>query len=645
MLTSNHFEPVARPAAWMHAGFILLGILCILCASVRAEGAPLPLANSPVFVSPDGIDSDPGSPDKPVGTLARAVVLARTHATGQARAIVLKPGFYYDTGIRLTPEDSNLVIESSADGNATLVGGVPLTGWEKQGDRFWSAPLPPGRLWDVRMLQVNGRFCPRARIPEKGTLTHLSQFDVRWLSTTEGGWERPPTQAELTTLEYRREDIPAGLDLTNAEITVFHQWDQSVSRIVSDDRESGMFTLSPTLLYPAGAFKVKTYCLWNVKEGMTQPGQWYFDRSHGRIVYWPLQRESMSNATVIVPTRRIIIGVAGATNVTVRNLNLAVTTVPLMRIDFAAGAFNGAVQVEKAGNVLLSNLSVQNVAGHAVRIDNNRGSIRVENCALSHCGACGIHSYQSSIIVSNNLISGIGIMFSSAVGIADSGNDSILSHNEIHDTPYSGVSFGGANNIIENNLIYDCMRVLCDGAGIYVCGKSNVIRNNLVRDITVVAGSLAGSPSYYLDEGAEDCVMERNVSMNVAQPMHNHMARNNVIRNNVFIYNGDMRLSFTKCKGYTVQSNIFYAGGRITFEQAENVSNWSKNIVWSAVNKVVGVTPRNKMDGSGVPGGLLEQNPLFTGLDKLDLRFKPESPALKLGLEPLNVLQYTGRTR
>ena len=489
------------------------------------------------------------------------------------------------------------------------------------------------------MLQVNGRFCLRARIPEKGALKHLSRFDVRWLSTTEGGWKRPPTQTELTTLKYRREDIPAGLDFSNAEITVFHQWDQSVSRIVADDRESGKFTLLPTLIYPAGAFKVNTYCLWNVAEGMTQPGQWYFDRSHGHIVYWPLPGETMSNATVIVPTQRIIIGVDGATNVTVRNLNLAVTTVPLMRTGFAAGAFNGAVQVEKAENVVLSNLTIQNVVGHAVRIDNNRGSIRIETCALEHCGACGIHSERSGIVVSNNLINGIGIVFSSAVGIAGSGSDSILSHNEIHDTSYSGIALEGTNNVIENNLIYDCMKVLVDGAGIYVCGKSNVIRNNFVCDITAANSGEVGAFSYYLDEGAENCVMERNVSLNVAWPMHNHMARNNDIRNNVFICNGNMRFSFTKCKGYTVQDNIFYAEGRITFEQAKNVSNWSNNIIWTAVNKVVGATPRNTMDGSGVQGGLLEQNPLFTGLDKLDLRFKPESPALKLGLEPLNVSQ------
>jgi hypothetical protein len=47
--------------------------------------------------------------------------------------------------------------------------------------------------------------CRSARVcPESGTFTHESVFDVRWLSSVGGGWERKPTQEELTTLRYAK---------------------------------------------------------------------------------------------------------------------------------------------------------------------------------------------------------------------------------------------------------------------------------------------------------------------------------------------------------------------------------------------------------------------------------------------------------
>ena len=52
--------------------------------------------------------------------------------------------------------------------------------------------------------------------------THTSVFDVPWLSSVGGGWERKPTQAELTTLLHDPRDLPAALDARNAEVLVYH---------------------------------------------------------------------------------------------------------------------------------------------------------------------------------------------------------------------------------------------------------------------------------------------------------------------------------------------------------------------------------------------------------------------------------------
>jgi hypothetical protein len=611
---------------------MLRKLLCPLLAFVVP-------ASAQIFVSPSGADNNAGTAAQPVATFARAIERSRRIPVGERKRIVLQPGDFFDTGLTLTSENSGIIVEAEPANQATLIGGIRLSGWQKTGDHFWSAPLPPGRNWDVRLLQVNGRFCPRARYPETGTLTHLSEFKVPWMSTTGGGWKRKPTTEELTTLRYKPGDLPDNLDIHSAEITVFHMWDESVAGIGEMDPTNHVLRLTPALGHPPGAFGVQNYCLWNLSEGMRRPGQWYFDRDGRRIVYWPLNGENMSQAIAIVPTQRTILKLAGATNVTLRNFNLAVTTVPLVTGGFAAGAFEGAVQLESAAGALLSGLHIANIAGQAIKGAQRQSSLEVSDCEISNCGAGGVYLSGANNLISNSLIHAVGLMFPSAMAINGGGEKCTLSHNEIYDTTYSAIGFGGRNVVIEYNRISDCMKVLHDGAAIYCFGiKNSVLRNNLAHDIVDTGGY--GASAYYLDEQSENTVVESNVSIDVVRPSHNHMATNNVIRDNVFISHQDLHLTFPRCTGYRLHGNVLYAAGNIIFEGVNHVAAWSSNLVFSGTGKIKGTALNDYAAGaeiSGVCGDTIVADPLFRDLARLDLRYAKSSPALKLGLVPLDV--------
>ncbi|MCY2995424.1 MAG: hypothetical protein NTY19_47300 [Planctomycetota bacterium] len=92
-----------------------------------------------------------------------------------------------------------------------------------------------------------------------------------------------------------------------------------------------------------------------------------------------------------------------------------------------------------------------------------------------------------------------------------------------------------------NYLLY----LFHDGAGIYItfC-KRIVLRGNFIYDSIDTGGY--GASAYYLDEQAEDCLVEDNLSVRVARPSHNHMARKNTLRNNVFVCAGDATLTFPR---------------------------------------------------------------------------------------------------
>jgi len=54
------------------------------------------------------------------------------------------------------------------------------------------------------------------------------------------------------------------------------------------------------------------YVLWNLCEGMNEPGQWCVDYRNGKLVYWPLPDEDMSRIEVIVPTIESITQIHGS---------------------------------------------------------------------------------------------------------------------------------------------------------------------------------------------------------------------------------------------------------------------------------------------------------------------------------------------
>ncbi|MGE4490590.1 MAG: hypothetical protein AB7E95_13695, partial [Kiritimatiellales bacterium] len=156
--------------------------------------------------------------------LEEAVLAARQFPANLQKAVTLGEGRYFlDKTLSLNENDSNLTICAAPNSSAVIIGGRQITGWQKK-DKFWIADMPgtKDRRRDFRMLLVNGRYAPRARYPETGRLQHESIFKPRWLSTEAGGWERKPTESELTTLHYKTCDLGPWLNPDNAEITVYH---------------------------------------------------------------------------------------------------------------------------------------------------------------------------------------------------------------------------------------------------------------------------------------------------------------------------------------------------------------------------------------------------------------------------------------
>jgi len=606
------------------------------------------------FVAPNGNDAwsgrlaqpDASRAEGPFATLQAACRAARRVGAGQARTISVQGGDYYlSEPVALAPEDNGLTIEAVPGAKACLYGGREVSGWEPDGDGLCAASLPGVKegTWDFRALIVNGRYCPRARLPQQGFFEHASVFDVPWMSTTGGGWKRKPTDEELTTMKYRPGDLGPWLDIRNAEITVYHMWDESLVGISANDRNSHTLTFSSPSGHPPGAFGVKKYVIWNVREGMTEAGQWYLDRTRGKVVYRPLPGEDMGKARTIAPAVESIITLRGTkenpvTGITIRGLTLSATTTPLKAGGFGAGRFDGALTAISARDCTFADLEILNAGGQAIKVSGS--NLRVERCHTHHVGACGIRFQGDGITIADNEVHDVGLTYPSAIALTGGGKGCQIAHNHVYNTPYSAITCGGQENRIEGNRIHHAMQELHDGAGIYCFGgKGLVLRGNFIYDIVDTGGY--GASAYYLDEQCEGCTVEKNLSINVIRPSHNHMAKGNTIRNNVFLSHGDMQITFPRSSGYTFEKNVLCAGGKITFDNYEGITKLAGNVLFSGEGEI----ECRRLDQYNRTGSYslepddtnLQTDPMLTAYKEGKVEFAPDSPAHGLGIEPIDV--------
>lgn len=651
---------------------LLFGISgCDLAPVSEEQRFALEYGDSTFFVSPLGSDAWSGqlccpnadSTDGPFATFSRARVASRNFSTDTLRRIIVRGGVYYDVSFELYAKDSNLTIETVDGEEAILYGGHLVTGWIKEDDgEFWSAKLPGVRegRWEPRMLQVNDRFCPRARLPVEGAFIHRSVFDVQWMGATNDGWARRPTPEELTTLKYREEDLGPWLEVQNAELTIYHAWDESTVGVKSIDPEKHVITFSNPAGHPPGAFAswnphAQTYIVSNIREGMTRPGQWYLDKLKGSVIYWPLPGEDMEDIVAIVPTTESIIhlsnlGGGAVRNLTIRGLTLSVTTTPLMSAGFGAENLHGAISSDATLiDCRFEDLKIQNVAGHGIKLRNpHNRSVTIEDCEVDGTGAGGIYLTGQESLITENLITHVGSMYPGAIGIFGGGDHNVISHNDVYSTSYTGINGGGGTgNRIEYNDIARVMQVLNDGAAIYtIFARDLVVQGNVVRDIEDASG---GRHAYYLDEQSENCVVVDNLAVGVPSPLQNHWARNNRIEHNVFVVEGDMALRFVRSTGYAMSGNVLYATGKIQIHNTGAIETFQNNIFYSLIDQVEGIQYRpdsyNPMsiDEIYADDDNDHTDPMFLDLLKEDFRFSEGSPAYALGIAPLDVSQ-AGRT-
>jgi len=352
----------------------------------------------------------------------------------------------------------------------------------------------------------------------------------------------------------------------------------------------------------------------------------------------------------------------------------------------AAFHLPGTIQIEGARDVTIANCKIEHVGFHGIGLAEGCRNIRLVGNTIADMGAGGILLDGGGALsdprletghcsITDNTIHGGGQVFLAACGIATiHTTQNVIAHNEIHDMTYSGISVGWEwglcdsvsrlHWIYKNHIHHIGTRGdMSDMGGIYLLGPQpgTFVEGNFIHDIETAA---YGGWGIYPDEGSSLLTIERNVIVRTAsESLHEHMGRQNVVRNNLFLLGGEGGARFSRgernrwrefpTEGGLFINNIVVTDGPSAIRdyipyQSRNPSRFDLNLYWNRQGDAVCSIRAGRKDdwqpqtleerrATGLDLHSVAADPKLADIDGGDFTPAPDSPARALGFEPIEI--------
>lgn len=673
------------------------------------------------FVSQSGSDANSGTQSAPFKTIAHAQDQIRSDKrSGEAGpwTVTVAEGEYpLAEPLTFQPEDSGtddapIVYRGASNGKTILSGGLEITGWRDLGDGTWSADLPEfqGQPLFFEQLFVSGQRAVRSRYPNEGFLKIEAVAEEFPMNRSTRQAVKPQTKQTITAK-------PGDLDFLKsvpkdeyrwAQMVVHHNWDTTRRILLGFDPAGN------TLEFKGGPMKAwnpwrannSRYYLENLRTAFDKPGEWFYDGNAKRVLYRPLSGQTIANTRFVVPRPGLmqLLIIQGAAkdkpvaNIRFENLTFFYSDSPRRKPVMANAQIDSAItgDLDKPGPSQFEPNQAAAFTVAVVMVDEAK-RIEFQSCEFSHLGEYGLwfknaseckflHGALTDLgagglrlgggraqeqtgnvscceknVIDNCIIKNGGRFHASAVGVWIGNNtmDNVLTHNEIADFFYTGVSVGwnwgyagvSFRNQIEFNRIRDIGQgALADMGGVYTLGTQTGTRvcNNVIFNVESFG---YGGWGLYPDEGSEGLLMENNLVYDTMDgSFHQHYGKDNVIRNNIFARNkpNPMRdapahqVAVTRIEDHrslVFENNIIYwkDGTSIGYNVEKVKADIRSNLWWKDGGEVEfkGKT-HDQWAAEGKDVGGLVADPQFVNPDANDFRLPPDSPAGKVGFKPFD---------
>jgi hypothetical protein len=528
-----------------------------------------------IYVDPNAKENGSGTKDKPFKTLEKARDLART--IDEHVNIYLIDGIYrLDKTFRLDQRDSNVAYKAYPGEKPILSGGKIISDWQRHKNGIWKAKVD----FNFRQLYVNNKRAIRARYPNN------DYFKIK-------NWNIKDNTILVPDL-----CIQQWSNFDDIEMIIQQVWAESILRLQSFESRANLAEITPqepvrTLIferpYPK-KLNEQAFHFENAYEFLDQPGEWFLDDSNSIVYYKPLDGQDLKTETVVAPYIETLVCAKGTLDEPIKNLTLQGisfrhTTWMLPDksgvLGLQAGIYNVKADAKNNQYGDRQKAAVYIAAAHNVKIKEN---------IFTHTGACALDLHFATLeceiagnvftdvsgngiqhavfseptveihetynpddqreicrkdTIHNNYFDDIGVVYWGCVAIASGWPQELtILHNEITNTPYSGISVGwGWNknksvmreNKISYNYLHNVIQRLSDAGAIYTLSPQpgSEISYNYIHDVSpgkeVIHGFLKG---LYFDECSNGFTVHHNVIYDAPYQIFTHRIGPNVIFHN-----------------------------------------------------------------------------------------------------------------
>ena len=635
-----------------------------------------------------------GRTDGPFASLTAARDALRSKRAASApvspQTVQVRGGFYaMAEPFTLEPQDSGtsnapVVFEAYPGEKPVLSGGRKLTGFQKHGE-LWEISIPEAKSgqWYFRQLFVNGQRRQLARSPNEG------YFRIAKLIPGPPSPNAKPVARDRFV--FAAGDLKPFSAIEDAYVVLMHSWETSFHPLKAIDTVSNIVEFAAPLKewWTIGYWEeAQRYYVENAREILDQPGEWFLDRQSGVLSYWPRQGEGMQKAEVIAPALTELVRFAGDAEAGKLITNVQICGLTFQHADWqlspkgnsstqAAVEVPAAIVADGAVDCVLENCEVSHIGTYGIWFRHGCKDCVIRHNRLFDLGAGGIRVGEANgaktdvgettqTLVDNNHIFDGGHVFAAGIGIwLAQSSSNVISHNDIHDLLYSGMSVGWNwndapnrthHNIIEYNHVHDLGHGALSDAGLIYClgvSTGSVIRNNVFHDMWPYSQPPFGW-GIYLDATCGGYLVESNLVYNTLSGglMYNNGGHEHVIRNNVFALSARHALwpyfekrpnTFERNIVYLTQGELFipYGEGSLKDRVAahQSLGDWDYNIYWNTSAEKLRFCGRTFADWQqlGMDRHSFVADPGFMNPSLADFRVKRGSPAFQLGIQPLDV--------
>jgi hypothetical protein len=464
----------------------------------------------------------------------------------------------------------------------TLSGGQTVTGWtlSDASKDIWSARVAPGV--QTRQLYINGARAPRASGPSPVTLTQ-TPTGYTASAPTLAGW-RNPGDIEFTFTGGNGAWTEPRCDVASISGTTITMRQPCWSNLHLPSSPVAPDGDNPSGGFPGLSSTATPSYIENAYE-MLNPGHWYLDQSRSTIYYMPTAGQDVPRLNFVIPVLQSLVQGRGTLDSPVHDLtfsgitfayttwlqpsgdngfaeiqaNMTLTgtgaatsqglcgyisppgtcpfaayTKPPAAVDFSAAhnvAFTGDtfIHLGSAGLDLQDGSQSNLVQGNEFT-DISSNGIQLGNTTDPQPPGGDMREINSGNVITDNYIHDIGAEYHGAAGIwAGYTQHTQITHNQLDDLPYSGISFGwggwhtnsqtpdanpniNGDNLIADNLVFHHMQYLRDGGAVYTNGSQG---QSFAHGLTI-SGNVAYDDNtnneYYTDEGSRYVSIDGNVA-------------------------------------------------------------------------------------------------------------------------------------